>query len=199
MTRAQWTVVLGLLLFILIIFGVLLFQLQVPEASPTAPPPAFLLEEGARARTVWPAAEQEAKAWQADAQLTAMSIVWDDLGPGGVFTRDRWSFEYYSPAQQRLAVIRVVGGTAERLRTALTPNPVPGLALEKWVVDSTQALDTWWKRGGGQFVAQYPSVAISLKLRTAPDGSRALWIVTGSSSGEHHVVQIDGETGEVVD
>ena len=61
MTRTQWAVVIGLLAFILAIFGVLLMQLQVPTQSPTPPPPAFLLEEGAQARTVLPIAEQEAR------------------------------------------------------------------------------------------------------------------------------------------
>ena len=83
MTRTQWAVVIGLLFFILVIFGVLLFQLQVPEQSPTPPPPAFLLEQEAQARMMLPVAEQEARQWEEDAQLSSIGTVWDDLGPGG--------------------------------------------------------------------------------------------------------------------
>jgi hypothetical protein len=199
MTRTQWAVVVGLLAFILVIFGVLLYQLQVPEQSSTPPPPAFLLEEGAQARTVYPIAEQEALRWQSDAQLASAEVVWDDLGPGGKLTRDRWTFEFYSPSQQRMAVIRVVDGRAERLRTALVPNRLEPLPLNQWQVDSTQALQTWWERGGGDFVQSHRQVSISLKLRMEPKSTRSLWSVAGSSSGEHLVVQIDSSDGTIVE
>lgn len=199
MTRTQWAVVVGLLCFILVIFGILIYQMQVPEGSPTPPPPAFLLEEGAQARTAFPVAQQEAATWQADASLSSLGVVWDDLGPGGVFKRDRWTFEFYSPSQQRMAVIRVTDGKAERLRTALLPNRLPALPFDQWQVDSTQALQTWWERGGGDFVRQHTQVSISLKLRMEPNGTHALWIITGSSSDQHLVVQIDSEDGTVLE
>ena len=199
MTRTQWAVVIGLLAFILAIFGVLLMQLQVPSQSPTPPPPSFLLEEDAQARTVLPIAEQEAENWQEDAQLATAAIVWDDLGPGGVLKRDKWTFEYYSPSQGRMAVIRVVNGEADRLRTALLPNPLVALPSHLWQVDSTQALRTWWDRGGGDFVQENTHVAINLKLRMEPQGTRGLWIVAGSASDQHHVVQIDSSDGTVVE
>lgn len=198
MTRTQWAVVGGLMLFILVIFGLLLFQLQVPESSPASPPPAFLLEEEARARTVFPLAQQEALRWQQDAQLSSVGIVWDDLGPGGILKRDRWTFEFYSPSQQQMTVIRVTDGEAQRLRTALLPNRLPLLPLDQWQVDSTQALQTWWERGGGSFVQKHARVSISLKLRLEPEGTRPIWIVAGSSSGQHWVVQLDSSDGTVL-
>lgn len=199
MTRTQWAVVAGLLLFILVIFGVLLVQLQVPGLPPTPPPPAFLLDAEARAQTVLPIAQEEALRWQKDAQLSAAEIIWDDLGPGGILKRSRWTFEFYSPSQQQMAVIRVIDGKAERLRTTLLPNPLPILAFDQWHVDSTQALRTWWEKGGGDFVQQHVQVSISLKLRMDPKGTRLLWIVAGSSSDEHRVTQIDCANGAVLD
>jgi hypothetical protein len=198
MTRTQWAVVVGLLFFVLIVFGILLYQLRVPEQSPTSLPPAFLLEEEAEVRTGYSIAQREALRWQADAQLSSAGIVWDDLGPGGILKRDRWTFEFYSPLRQQMAIVRVVNGQAERLRTALVPNRLPILPLELWQVDSTQALQTWWERGGAVFVQQHVPVSISLKLRVEPHGTRPLWIVTGSSSGQHWVVQVDGGDGTVV-
>lgn len=199
MTRTQWVVVIGLLSFILAIFGILLFQLQVPEMSATPAPPPFLLEEEARARTVYPIAQQEALRWREDAQLTSAGVVWDDLGPGGILKRDRWTFEFYSPSERRLAVIRTVDGKPERLRTALVPNSLPALPLDRWQVDSSRALQIWWERGGGDFVRQHTRVSISLKLRMEPQGTRLLWIVAGSSSGQHSVVQLDARDGTVLE
>lgn len=198
MTRTQWTVVGGLMLFVLFIFGVLLFRLQVPAASPTSPPPPFLLEEEAQAQTVFPIAQQQALRWQQDAQFSSAGIVWDDLGPGGILKRDRWTFHFYSPSQQRMAVIRVADGQAQQLRTALVPNRLPAFPLEQWQVDSTQALQTWWEWGGGNFVRQHTHVAINLTLRLEPEGTRPIWVVSGSASGQHWVVQLDSRDGTVL-
>lgn len=198
MTRNQWAVVVGLLFFILVVFGVLIFQLQVPDLPPTPPAPAFLLAQEAQARTVLPIAQAEALRWREDARLSSAAIVWNDLGPGGILKRDRWTFEFYSPSDQQRAVIRVVDGQAERLRTALLPNPLPVLPFDRWEVDSTQALQVWWEQGGGRFVRQHTPVSISLKLRREPQGTRWLWIIAGSSGDAHWIVQIDSHDGMVV-
>lgn len=199
MTRTQWVVIIGLLGFILVVFGILLFQLQVPEQQATPPPPAFLLEQEAQARMMLPIAEEEAQKWQTDAQLSSIGTVWDDLGPGGILKRDRWTFEFFSPSQGQMAIIRVADGEADLLRTTLLPNRLTALPQDQWLIDSTQALQTWWERGGGEFVRQHTHVAISLKLRTEPKGTRPLWVVAGSSSGQHWVVQVDSSNGLVVD
>ncbi len=198
MTRAQWVVVGGLMLFILVIFGTLLYKLKVPESSPPPPPPAFLLEDTARARAAFPIAEQEALRWQPDAQLSLVGIVWDDLGPGGILKRDRWTFQFYSPSRGQMAVIRVSDGAAQRLRTALLPNRLPTLSLDQWQIDSSEALQTWWERGGEKFVRAHSRVSISLKLRLEPGGTRTIWIVAGSASDQHWVVQVDSNDGTVL-
>ena len=199
MTRTQWTVVVSLLVFILVVFGVLLIGSQPARGLPIPLPPAFLLQKEAQARTVFSIAQQEALRWQEDAQLSSARIVWDDLGPGGVLLCDRWSFDFYSPAQQQMAVIRVTDGTAERLRTALLPNRLPILPLDQWQVDSTQALQAWWERGGSDFVGKHTHVSISLKLRVQPGGTRPVWSVAGSSSGQHLVAQLDARDGTVLE
>jgi hypothetical protein len=198
MTRTQWAVVGGLMLFILIIFGILLFQLRVPETVPTSPPPPFLLEDAAQARQVFPIAQQEAQSWQQDAQLTSAGIVWDDLGPGGVLKRDRWTFQFSSPSKQQMLVVQIRDNKAQRLRTTLLPNRLPALPLDRWQVSSTQAFQTWWQQGGGDFVQQHLYVSISLKLRLEPGDTRPVWIVAGSSSGSHWIVRLDSNDGTVL-
>jgi hypothetical protein len=186
------------MLFVLVIFGILLFQLRVPESPPLSPPPPFLLEDAAQARTVFPIAQQEAIRWQQDAQLSSAGIVWDDLGPGGILKRDRWTFQFVSPSQQQMAIIRVRDNQAQRLRTTLLPNRLPALSLDQWQVSSTQALQTWWEQGGGDFVQKHSYVSISLKLRLEPGGARPVWVVVGSSSGSHWIVQLDSSSGTVL-
>lgn len=198
MSRTQWAVVGGLMLFILIVFGILLFQLRVPETPSTSPPPSFLLEEAAQARTVFPIAQQEALRWQQDAQLASAGIVWNDLGPGGILKRDRWTFQFFSPSRRQMAIIRVRDDKAQRLRTTLLPNRLSVLPLDQWQVNSTQALQTWWEHGGGTFVQKHSYVSISLKLRLEPGGTRPLWVVVGSSSGSHWIVQLDSSNGAIL-
>lgn len=198
MTRTQWMMVGGLMAFILVLFGILLFKLRVPESAPLPPPPAFLLEEQAQARTVLPVAQEEALRWRSDAQLAAVGIVWDDLGPGGALKRDRWTFQFYSPAAQQIAVIRVVDGQAQQVRTGLLPNRLPVVSLDQWQVDSAQALQTWWERGGAKFVRGHPRVSISLKLRPEPGGTRPVWTVAGSATDQHWTVQLSSSDGKVL-
>jgi hypothetical protein len=194
----QWSIIGGLMLFILVLFGLLIFQLQVPELEPLPSPPAFLLEKEAQAGTVYDLAREEALRWQADAELVSAGIVWDDLGPGGVLKRDRWTFQFYSPLQKRVVVIQIKDGKAQRLRTGLVSSPLPLLPLGEWQVKSTQAFETWWEQGGGEFVSQNSPVSISLKLRQQPGEQRLVWSVAGSSSGQHWILQLDGSNGMVL-
>jgi hypothetical protein len=217
MTRTQWTVVIGLMMTILALFGVLLLRLQVPDPAPTTPPPAFLLEDQARARNALPAAQQEAARWQPDAQLASAEIVWDDLGPGGILKQDRWTFQFYSPSKQRMALVRVSDGQAQMFQEGLVVDRLPALPLDQWQVDSPEALNSWWKHGGARFVRTHAQsqVSISLKIRTDPAGStstdpagstgmelggtRPVWIIVGSASGEHWIVQLDARDGSVLE
>ncbi len=204
MTRTQWTVVIGLMMTILALFGILLLRLQVPEAAPTAPPPSFLLEDQARALNALPVAQQEAMRWQPDAQLSSAEIIWDDLGPGGLLKRDRWTFQFYSPSQQRMALIWVRDNQAQLLQEGLVVDRLPALPLDQWQIDSPEALSGWWKHGGAKFVRTHSQsqVSISLKIRMATDAAdstRPVWIIAGSASGEHWIVQLDAQDGSVLE
>ncbi len=197
MTRTQWLVVIGLLGFILVIFGILLFQLQVPQAPPTPLPPAFLLEQEAQARRALSIAQQAAQAWQPDAYLTWAQITWDDLGPGGILKRDHWLFQFYSPSNKHVVLFQVSNGAARRLDSHLSRVRPPALPIDQWQIDSTQAFETWWQRGGGDFVRLNTQVSISLKLR--PQDDHPLWSVVGSAGGQHWIVQIDASDGAVIE
>ena len=87
----------------------------------------------------------------------------------------------------------------ERLRTIRLVDRVQALPLNQWRIGSAQALQTWWERGGGDFVRQHNRVSLSLKLRVEPRGTRSLWTVVGSAFEQHWVVQIDSNDGTVVE
>jgi hypothetical protein len=196
MTRLQWAVVVGLV--VVAAFGIFLFQLWPSQQPSSSHPPAFLLEERASVRNALSTAQEEALRWQTDSQLSSAGIVWDDLGPGGLLKCDRWTFHFYSPSQQRMLILRVVDGRAERLRVALVPQPLPILSLDQWKIDSTEALRIWWEQGGEEFVRQHTDVTINLKLRTEPGGTRAVWSVVGASSEAYRMIQLDSRDGSII-
>ena len=195
----QWVVVVGLLASILAMFGILLYELQVPSSLPALASPAFFLDDRGRVQSVYPIVAQEAQRWQGDAQLYSAGIVWDDVGSEGVLKRDLWTFEFFSPSQGQMAVIRVTDGQVERLRTTRLPTRLHALPLQQWRIDSTQALQTWWENGGGDFVRKHNRVSIGLKLRAGPKRARTLWTVAGSATEQHWVVRIDSVDGTVVE
>lgn len=199
MSRTQWAVVGGLCLFILLLFGILLFQLRVPETGPARiQPPSCLFEGAVPVRMALPVAQDLAARWESDAYLVSAEAVWNDLRR----TRgcDHWTFHFYSPQAHGMAVVRVAGGAGRLIRQGLAPNPLPPLPMEDWAVDSDQALQSWWEQGGSAFIGRHLSPTVGLKIRrgAGPDGARPLWTVAGLTSESHWVVQVDGSSGDVL-
>ena len=97
-----------------------------------------------------------------------------------------------------MAVIRVADGKAERLRTALLPNPLSVLPFDRWQMSSTQALQTWWDEGSGDFVPEHLGVSIGVTLRLEPGSARPVWIIAGSASDRHLAIQVNSHDGQVL-
>jgi hypothetical protein len=57
---------------------------------------------------------------------------------------------------------------------------LPTFSAEAWRVDSDQALQTWWDRGGGRWVARRPDTDLAMQLRMPDDGDDdPVWTVVG--------------------
>ncbi|HDD25069.1 MAG TPA: hypothetical protein ENF52_06505 [Chloroflexi bacterium] len=154
------------------------------------------LDEGPTAQAAYATARDTALAWQPDAQPAIVSAHWRPRADGHWPTMVVWSFQFYSPGTQRVAVIAVDGGQAQLLQDTLSPYVLSTFDETMWQVDSLMALEVWWEEGGAFFAASHPSVDLTAQLRISQESGRLVWTVIGVSGGQMRRVMVDGVTGE---
>jgi hypothetical protein len=172
---------LGLSLILLaVVVGVVIFDRLV---QPTGPLPAASLPAiQLTAREALAPAAEMAGQWQEDARMAAVSAFWSRVGIlwGG---QAEWAFQFFSPSTRRLAIITVVNGRARMVRESASPYMVTTFSAEEWNVDSDQALQTWWNRGGGALVSRRPEIDLAMQLRPLDESGQLAWSVAGSTAG----------------
>ena len=195
----RWLLMLGFGLSLLVVVGVLVHDRL---AAPVAPPPTTEVGDGGvTARQAFAPAAELAAQWQEDAHLAAISGRWSAVGmqPGD---QVEWTFQFFSPSTQRLAIIVAVGEEARVLREGLSPYMVPTFSTEKWRVDSDEALRTWWESGGSTVVARRPDTDLAVQLHM-PDGGgdHPIWTVVGWVVGTRSAftVVVDATSGAQVE
>ena len=116
--------------------------------------------------------------WQPDATLVSAAASWSFVSLDGFSRPTDWTFQFYSPATQRVYQVYVSETTASPIRETLSPYSLPTIAVQEWQVDSHQALNAWLNRGGGVFIKRHPIVDVSIRLaRTKESG--VVWTVVG--------------------
>jgi hypothetical protein len=190
---------LGLSLILLaVVVGVVIFDRLVEPASPT--PEASFPGIQLSARQAFAPAADLAGQWQEDARLAAVSAFWSRVGMqlGG---QTEWSFQFFSPSTRRLAIITVADGRAQMVRESASPYTVATFSTEEWKVDSDQALQTWWNRGGGAMVSRRPEIDLAMQLRPLDESSQPVWSVVGSTAGTEtaFTVVVSAADGAVVE
>jgi hypothetical protein len=190
---------LGLSLILLaVVVGVVIFDRLVEPASPN--PEASLPGIQLSARQAFAPAADLAGQWQEDARLAAVSAFWSRVGMqlGG---QAEWAFQFFSPSTRRLAIITVADGRAQMVRESVSPYTVATFSAEEWKVDSDQALQTWWNRGGGTLVSRRPEIDLAMQLRPLDEGGQPVWSVVGSTAGTEtaFTVVVSAADGTVVE
>lgn len=154
------------------------------------------LPGGVSARQAFSAAQAAAQGWQEDARPAIVSAHWR-RERGRWPTAVAWTFQFYSPATQKMAVVLVEGGQARLFREDRVPYPLLTFDEGRWRVDSPAALESWWGAGGSAFAARGREMDLLAQLR-ASDGNRPVWTITGIIGDQVWSVQLDGMTGEQV-
>jgi len=194
----RWWLLLGLGLILLVVVGALIYGWL---AGPAAPPPVVeVVDGGVTARQAFASAAESAAQWQEDAGPATISCHRPAVGVqlGGEV---EWAFQFFSPSTQRLALITVAGGAARMVRESVSPYTVPTFSTEEWRVDSDQALQTWWKHGGGSLVARRPDTDLAMELRMPEGGGEhPVWTVVGLVAGTEtaFTVVVDATDGAFV-
>ena len=193
MTKGQLAVLWGLAIVVVVVFAGLTYVLSRPSpaAQPLVERPAatptgsaqqgesYLVPETPNSvRSLYDRAERVAKEWQPDAGLVSAVASWpfatlDDLsGPVD------WTLSFFSPGTQRVYVLNVHLDQITTVRETLSPYPLPVVTIERWRVDSHQALNAWLNGGGGDFLRSHPVVDVSARLHIQEE--RAVWAVIGT-------------------
>lgn len=196
----RWAVVLGLAFAVAL--GLAVLVLQQPEGAAGRVGSSGLpadLAGGVTARRALPQAAEVARAWQPDAGLAVVLAHWRPR-QGRWSANVAWTFQFYSPATHRLAVVAVEEGGARLLRETPIPYPLPTFAEADWQVDSPAALGVWWEAGGATFMTRHTETDLVAQLRIEEGGEegRLVWAITGIAGDQVWAVVVDGTSGEQV-
>jgi hypothetical protein len=191
----------GAILISLAMVGAVAYSWLVGTTKPSqaeALAPGLAGSETRALRALAPATHL-ATQWQADARLSGVSgqqLEINQPAEKGIV----WTFQFFSPSTQRLAIVAVEDGTARMVRPpALSPYSVPVFPDETWQVDSDTALLEWWNRGGRNMVNKYPRVDLMVQLRLSQESDRPTWMVAGVASGTNtsFAILVDATDGTV--
>jgi hypothetical protein len=148
-------------------------------------------------------AEAKARAWAADAQLVSSQANWpriitqDQIGEPG-----QWTYRFYSPARQRLFIIKVEADGQIHAFEHVVQITLPPVLLDTdvWSIDSPAALAIWLDYGGAELVRRNPGLEVLIQLRSLTNYPRPVWAVIGTDkrTQDLHIIVIDANEGRVV-
>jgi hypothetical protein len=171
-----------------------------PTATPSPAPTYTVQFVKVTALQLYPAAEVAARAWEPDVQLAGVNASWPATAVDQVGNPTDWSYRFYSPARRRLYLVGVTSAGqavgAEHFSQETSAPPV--INLEKWKVDSSEAIAHWLDNGGGALLSQNADIEVTMQLGVEPTEGQTVWFVTGSSSagGQGVALKVDAATGQ---
>jgi hypothetical protein len=170
-------------------------------ASTPSPVPTYTVQfVEVTARRLYPAAETLARSWEADVQLVGANASWSGTALNLIGDPTDWSFRFYSPSRQRL----YLAGVANNGQAAGAPHfqkessPPSAIDLDKWEVDSPEALARWLDYGGGELLSRDPGVDVTIQLGVDPASGGVAWIITAfdSATGRPVALKVNAATGQ---
>jgi hypothetical protein len=116
--------------------------------------------------------------WQPDAALVSAAASWSFVALDDLSGPTDWTFQFYSASTQRAYVVNVAEQAVTPIHETLVPYSQSAIAIDRWQVDSHQALNEWLNRGGGAFLKRHPVVDVSIRLARA-EGTDPTWAIAG--------------------
>jgi hypothetical protein len=201
MTKTQLTILWGLGVLVVMVLGALGVVISqagqpqvlaptadtvVPTATERAPSAPYLMPETAySARNLYGRAAQAARRWQSDAVLVSAAASWPFADLDALSMPVDWTFQFYSPATQRVYLVSANPADVSPIRETLSPYSLSAIPVDAWRVDSHQALNTWLNRGGGTLLKSHPIIDISMRLVSSTENG-PVWTILGlDESGKH--------------
>lgn len=184
----KWLTAIGLALIVAL--GLLVYGQLTNSASRPAETTDLAVSGDTARRAYGPAAELAAQ-WQQDARLASVSGQALAIGKKSG-NEVEWGFQFFSPSTQELTLVAVSGGEARMVRPPmLSPYTLSTFSLDEWLIDSDQALQTWWERGGYSMVKQYTQVDAAMQLHISKElGSQPVWVIAGVAANKNTTLTI---------
>ncbi len=161
--------------------------------------------EGNTAKVAYAAAQNEAQAWQPDAELLNASATW----PQGATVQQlldgetNWGFTFYSPSAQEAAVISVVEDQAALVSTGPHTQENPVLNVSGWNLDSREVIRSLLQEGGNDFINQEQVTTLTTALFADDQerNGRMEWQASliSLANGRALTLRIDATSGEILD
>lgn len=204
MSKTQIIILWGLAGVVVVVFVVLsqlISRAPAQSVALTAPPVRehHLPAVPHSAKSYYPRADQSARSWQGDAQLVSATSSWSFAQVDDFSEPVDWTYQFYSPGTQQLYVVSVGETEATTIVSSLSPYELPTVSIDRWSVDSNQALGTWLDYGGAQFLGKHSIVNVSARLRHNAQGGLE-WSVAGLDADNEavHMVRVDAASGQVI-
>lgn len=192
--------------FVVVALGTLFVALRSrsfrADSAPRPAPTYTVVFTQVTARSLYPAAEALAQAWQPDAQLVSLTATWGQTAVDQVGEPGEWVFRFYSPSWQHYYFVTVnpdgESWGVEHARQVDLPPPL--IPVEAWRVDSVEALATWLDSGGGDMLGSKSGVEVSAQLNVPAEGGDLAWAVVGYDTlyNDYLTVMIHADTGAVL-
>ena len=205
LSRVEW-ILGGLLVVLLLIVAILAILLWIrPDTPPATSRTGFEstpVYRGQTAQTALVMAQQAATTWQADAQLIKTTATWpqgltkEDISSG----RAAWSFTFYSPSSQTIAVLSIVDNQATLVSDNKVNRALDPRADIDWRIDSPEAIHRMLSEGGDTFLQGERITTLIMTLTTDNTSGRIEWFISlfAQQTGRSFTMTLDATSGEVI-
>jgi hypothetical protein len=148
------------------------------------------------ARGAYTQAKGVAQDWAEDAQLLDGTAIWP---PGVQFgpLDASWSFVFFSPQKQQVALVTVADNQARLFRSRPAETAYRPARTADWLLDSPDIITAVMAHGGHDFIQQHGSATLALKidLNDTPIWQSGL---TARETGSRLNLLFDAGTGQLL-
>lgn len=194
MRRKFWLLGLGTVLLAIVTALFISFVQPSPSATTMYGSPPELGGSNT-AREAYRALQPWAQQWAPDTQFVAISasrLKTEEQGSG-------WSFQAYSAAQNKLAIVLVQPDKIWVLREKNALYQQRTIDIDAWLVDSEHILRQWWETRGASLWAYNVAHSLYIHLGERQDG-KLVWQINVLSTGGELLESwdVDARTGDAL-
>jgi hypothetical protein len=191
----------GIIIALITVLLVIAWLQPTVGTPPELPASTILATPYKTAQIGYALAQQEAIAWQEDAQLLAAVTTWENSNDIQQLQSGKavWGYTFYSPTDQSVTIVSVTDSVtisqAKPSNKTFTPIGVGG-----WQLDSAEILNMLFQRGAETFITRNGNVSLTLSLTTDNDEGKLIWFASliAPKNGETMLLQVDATNGEIL-